>query len=134
MPRMVREVRLKLLLLFALLLAAPAWAEDVQVIPPGVADELLGHAVMVVPEGKPPQEIGRVIDVLVDTEGHTVAAVLDFGGFLGVGNRKIAVTWESLRFAPAKDGLTITLTLDAGRIRAAPDYKGPDKPVQAVGP
>jgi len=130
----VREVRLKLALLFALLLAAPAWAEDVQVIPPGLADELLGHAVMVVPEGKPPQEIGRVIDVLVDTAGHTVAAVLDFGGFLGVGNRKIAVTWTALQFVPAKDGLTITLTLEADRIRSAPNYKGPDKPVRAIGP
>jgi len=133
-PRIDPEVDLKLSLLFVFLLVAPAYADDVQVIPPGVADELLGHTVLVIPEGKPAENIGRVIDVLVDTDGHPVAAVLDFGGFLGVGNRKIAVTWASLLFAPAKDGLTITLALDADRIRSAPDYKGPDKPVQAVGP
>ena len=133
-PRLTREVRLRLSLLFVFLLVAPAYADDVQIIAPGVADELLGHTVRVLSEGKPPDNIGRVIDVLVDTDGHPVAAVLDFGGFLGVGNRKIAVTWSSLQFAPAKDGLTITLALDAESIRAAPDYKGPDKPVQAVSP
>ena len=125
---------MRLSLLFVFLLVAPAWADDVQVIAPGLADELLGHTVLVIPEGKPPENIGRVIDVLVDTDGHPVAAVLDFGGFLGVGNRKIAVTWSSLLFAPAKDGLTITLALDADSIRTAPDYKGPAKPVQAVSP
>jgi hypothetical protein len=133
-PRIAREVRLRLSLLFVFLLVAPAYADDVQVIAPGVADELLGHIVRVIPEGKAPENIGRVIDVLVDTDGHPVAAVLDFGGFLGVGNRKIAVTWSSLQFAPAKDGLTITLALDADSIRAAPDYMGPAKPVQAVSP
>jgi len=133
-PRHAREVGLRLSPLLVFLLVAPAYADDVQVIAPGVADELLGHAVRVVPEGKPPETIGRVVDVLVDTDGHPVAAVLDFGGFLGVGNRKIAVTWSSLQFAPARDGLTITLVLDADSIRAAPDYKGPSKPVQAVSP
>jgi len=133
-PRHAREVGLRLSLLLVFLLVAPAYADDVQVIAPGVADELLGHTVNVVPEGKPPETIGRVVDVLVDTDGRPVAAVLDFGGFLGVGNRKIAVTWSSLQFAPARDGLTITLVLDADSIRAAPDYKGPSKPVQAVSP
>jgi hypothetical protein len=133
-PRIAPEVGLKLSLLFVFLLVAPAWAGDVFFIPPGFADGLLGHAVRILPDGKPPENIGRVIDVLVNTEGQPVAAVLDVGGFLGVGNRKVAVTWPSLQFAPAKDGLTITLALDAESIRSAPDYKGPAKPVQAVSP
>jgi hypothetical protein len=124
----------RLSLLFALLLATPAYADALYVIAPGVADELLGHTVRIVPEAKPPEDIGRVVDVLVDTEGHPVAAVLDVGGFLGVGSRKVAVTWSALQFAPAKDGLTITLPLDANHLRAAPDYNGPAKPVQAVSP
>jgi len=74
---LTREVGLRLSLLFVFLLVAPAWADDVQVIAPGLADELLGHTVRVIPDGKPPENIGRVIDVLVDTDGHPVAAVLD---------------------------------------------------------
>lgn len=131
---MTREASLRLSLLLVLLLVAPAYAGDVFSIPAGFADGILGHEVRIVPEGKPPEDIGRVIDVLVNTQGNPVAAVLDVGGFLGVGNRKVAVTWSALEFAPAKDGLTITLAVDAASIRAAPDYKGPNRPVQAVSP
>lgn len=109
-------------------------AEDARLIAPGVADELLGHAVRILPDGKPPQEIGRVVDVLVDTEGHPVAAVLDVGGFMGVGTRKVAVSWPALQFGPGKSGLTITLAMPAEQIRAAPGYVGANRPVQAVGP
>jgi hypothetical protein len=35
--------------------------------------------------------MGRVVNVVVDQSGQVRAAIIDFGGFLGVGNRKIAV-------------------------------------------
>ncbi len=44
-------------------------------------------------------ELGRVIDIIIDKDGHPRAAIIDFGGFLGVGTRKIAVDWRALRFA-----------------------------------
>jgi len=36
------------------------------------------------------EAMGRIVDVLVDETGRPRAAVVDFGGFLGVGTRKIA--------------------------------------------
>jgi len=36
--------------------------------------------------------------VVVDRSGQVRAAVIDFGGFLGVGSRKIAVDWDALSF------------------------------------
>ena len=39
------------------------------------------------------ENMGRIVDVLVDQTGHVRAAVIDFGGFLGVGNRKVVVDW-----------------------------------------
>src|SRR5256885_12735375 len=47
------------------------------------------------------ENMGRIIDVIVDRSGRVRAAVIDFGGFLGVGSRKIAVDWNALSFAPA---------------------------------
>ena len=44
-------------------------------------------------------ELGRVIDIIIDKDGHPRAAIIDFGGFLGVGTRKIAVDWRALRFS-----------------------------------
>lgn len=70
------------------------------------------------------ERIGRIVDVIVDRTGQVRAAVIDFGGFLGVGNRKIAVDWDALNFAgddDKRDVVTIGLTRD--QIKAAPEYK-----------
>jgi hypothetical protein len=70
------------------------------------------------------EDMGRVIDVVVDRNGQVRAAVIDFGGFLGVGNRKVAVDWNALHFAPAgskDDRITLDLTRD--QVKAAPEYK-----------
>src|SRR5437016_3193700 len=40
------------------------------------------------------ESMGRIVDVLFDHSGKPCAAVIDFGGFLGVGTRKIAVDWS----------------------------------------
>ena len=37
------------------------------------------------------EAMGRIVDVIVDRGGTVRAAVIDFGGFLGVGSRKIVV-------------------------------------------
>src|SRR5262249_3295088 len=51
------------------------------------------------------ENMGRIVDVIVDRSGQVRAAIIDFGGFLGVGSRKIAVAWNALRFPPdAKKG------------------------------
>ncbi len=77
--------------------AAPAPpGSEVQHVPPEQALAILGHKVAD-PEGK---DIGRLVDVLVGQDGQPQAAVIDFGGFMGVGSRKIAVQWSALHFAP----------------------------------
>ena len=68
--------------------------------------------------------MGRIVDVVVDRDGRPRAAVIDFGGFLGVGSRKIAVDWSALTFAHDKakrDLVTLELTRD--QVKAAPEYK-----------
>src|ERR1700741_713840 len=49
-------------------------------------------------QGGDGKEMGRVIDIVVDPVGKVRAAIIDFGGFLGVGSRKIAVNWSALHF------------------------------------
>ena len=38
------------------------------------------------------EDMGRIVDVIVDRSGTVRAAVIDFGGFLGVGSRKSSST------------------------------------------
>jgi hypothetical protein len=79
------------------------------------------------------EDMGRIVDVIVDRAGTVRAAVIDFGGFLGVGSRKIVVEWNALQFrrvANKSDSITLELTKD--QVTAAPEYKE-DTPIVVLG-
>jgi hypothetical protein len=80
------------------------------------------------------EDMGRIIDVLFDEKGEPHAAVIDFGGFLGMGTRKIAVSWSALRFDLGEKKNVIALDLDREQLKAAPEYKyaESDKPIPVV--
>jgi PRC-barrel domain len=70
------------------------------------------------------EDMGHIVDVIVDRAGVVRAAVIDFGGFLGVGSRKIVVDWNALHFGRIADkGDSITLELTKDQVTAAPEYK-----------
>ena len=70
------------------------------------------------------ENMGRIVDVLVERSGRVRAAIIDFGGFLGVGSRKIAVDWSALHFpAPTKPETPIKLELNRDQVNAAPAYE-----------
>lgn len=98
------------------------------VIDGGAAGTLLGKSV----QSASGDDLGRVVDVVVDRAGMTRAAIVDFGGFLGVGSRQIAVDWRVLHFP--KDGSMdkIVTDLTEAQLRGAPAYK-PGEPVVVVG-
>ena len=77
--------------------------------------------------------MGHIVDVIVDRAGVVRAAVIDFGGFLGVGSRKIVVDWNALHFWSIADkGDSITLELTKDQVKAAPEYKE-DQPIVVLG-
>ena len=79
------------------------------------------------------EDMGRIVDVIVDRAGTVRAAVIDFGGFLGVGSRKIVVDWNALHFGRiANKSDSITLELTKGQVTAAPEYKE-DTPIVVLG-
>lgn len=146
---------------FAAFAAAPAWAADDKGSPPtggnppsqqsatapaaatkdavpppsvtiiGAAD---AHGVLGRDVRSPTDEdMGRIVDVIVDRAGQVRAAVIDFGGFLGVGSRKIVVDWNVLHFGRvANKGDSITLELTKDQVTAAPEYKE-DTPIVVLG-
>ncbi|MDB5410469.1 MAG: photosystem reaction center subunit [Rhodospirillales bacterium] len=75
--------------------------------------------------GPASEDMGLVVDVIVDENGVPRAAVIDFGGFLGVGNRKIAIDWHLLQFNPSNKTSPVTLSLGRADLQAAPEYKPP---------
>jgi PRC-barrel domain len=80
------------------------------------------------------EDMGRLVDVVVDREGRPRAAIIDFGGFLGVGSRKIAVDWGVLKFLHDNTkGDLIMVELTRDQVKAAPEFKD-GNPVVVLGP
>ena len=107
----------------------PASAPSVTVIGAQEACGILGNDV----RSSANEDMGRIVDVIVDGEGRTRAAIIDFGGFLGVGSRRIAVDWKALHFVPAagkRYGIVLELTKD--QVKLAPEVKE-GKPIIVLG-
>jgi len=109
--------------------AAPPATPEVTVLGNHEVEGVLGREVLSATN----ENMGRIVDVLVDRGGQVRAAIIDFGGFLGVGSRKIAVDWTALHFPPpAKPGARIALELTRDQVKAAPEYHD-GKPVVVLG-
>ena len=102
---------------------------SVTIIAPREAHGVLGRDV----RSPTNEDMGRIVDVIVDRTGTVRAAVIDFGGFLGVGSRKIVVDWNALHFGRvAEKSDSITLELTKAQVAAAPEYKE-DKSIVVLG-
>jgi sporulation protein YlmC with PRC-barrel domain len=69
-------------------------------------------------------KIGEVKDVLVDHDGKTVALIIGVGGFLGAGEKDVAVPFNSVRFTTKNNNkwyMVMNTTKDG--MKAAPGYK-----------
>jgi hypothetical protein len=99
-----------------------------EVLDPLTVQAVLGREVRSVAD----ENMGRIVDIIVDRSGQIRAAVIDFGGFLGVGNRKIAVDWSILRFGSGEKSNRVVVDLTRAQVKAAPEYKD-GKPVVVLG-
>jgi sporulation protein YlmC with PRC-barrel domain len=72
------------------------------------------------------ENVGQLVDVVVDRDGKPIAGVIDVGGFLGVGTRRVAIAWRLLRFVHDNDGTHVVMDLTFDSAAAAPEFEGPD--------
>lgn len=78
------------------------------------------------------EDMGRIVDIVVDRSGQVRAAIIDFGGFLGVGTRKIAVDWRLIRFPSDGKMDNVMVDLTSNQLRVSPVFKA-GEPVVVIG-
>jgi hypothetical protein len=86
-----------------------------------MARDLIGHTVYAPDDTK----IGNISDLVLGKDGRTVDGfVIGVGGFLGIGERNVALKMEQLRITQVPDG-TIKLTADLRKdeLANAPAFK-----------
>ncbi|WP_127090791.1 PRC-barrel domain-containing protein [Aquabacter cavernae] len=84
-----------------------------------LATNLIGTAV----RGSSDENLGEVNDVLMDRNGNVVGAVIGVGGFLGVGEKDVAVPFNSLELVRNSDGDKLVLRKSKDELKAAPEFK-----------
>jgi hypothetical protein len=71
------------------------------------------------------ESIGNVTDLIMKKDGGLVAAVVGVGGFLGIGQKNVAVPMDKITVAQnTQDGsVKLTTTETADSLKAAPEFK-----------
>lgn len=86
------------------------------------ADKLEGARVY----GPKDEDVGEINRLVLNDSGQIDRVVLDVGGFLGLGERQIAVTLDELNIVRTDDGNDFRVYIDADQanLKAQPEYKG----------
>ena len=72
-------------------------------------------------------KLGSVDNLMIDKRsGQVRYAVMEFGGFLGMGTDRYPLPWSMLKYDTDKEGYVVPL--DKARLEAAPKYNESDVP------
>ena len=83
------------------------------------AEELIGTKVY----GANDENIGEISDIILSQDGKVDAVILDVGGFLGMGEKPVAIGFEKLAFMTDKDGKKYLYTkFTKEQLEAQPAY------------
>jgi hypothetical protein len=92
------------------------------------ASKLIGLKVV----GGNNESIGEINDLLVDDSGNLVAAVIGVGGFLGIGEKDVAIAFDSVDIMRDADGNEqAKLAMTKEQLQNAPEFK-PYEPAKSA--
>ena len=72
-------------------------------------------------------KLGSIDDLMIDKiSGQVRYAVMEFGGFLGIGTDRYPIPWSMLKYDTSQDGYVVPLTKE--QIDGAPRYANDQVP------
>lgn len=72
------------------------------------------------------EDVGEIGELLLTEDGQLDRAVIDVGGFLGIGERHVAVTFEELQIVRSDDDGDVRVYIDSSQeaLEQQPEYEG----------
>jgi sporulation protein YlmC with PRC-barrel domain len=83
------------------------------------ASEIIGADVNT-PDGT---RIGEISEVIVKSDGSVNGVIVDVGGFLGIGEHPVLLSWSDLHFAGNADAVAASTSLSKEQLTGLPAYK-----------
>jgi sporulation protein YlmC with PRC-barrel domain len=69
------------------------------------------------------EDLGSVTDVIVDESGSIIALVVGVGGFLGMGERDVAIGWDDVTKSRTGDNHELRVSVTRDSLSAAPEFR-----------
>jgi sporulation protein YlmC with PRC-barrel domain len=69
------------------------------------------------------QKIGEIMDLLVNPSGQIDAAMVGVGGFLGAGEKDVAISFNAIKATKKNDKTYLTLDTTKDALKNAPGFK-----------
>ncbi|AQU81662.1 MAG: PRC-barrel domain-containing protein [Halomonas sp.] len=87
------------------------------------ADSLTGNQVKSSVEDD--EDIGTISNLIIDEDGQIQAVVVGVGGFLGMGEKDVAIEWDSLELTKDEDGDDYVIRVNASQdaLEEAEEYE-----------
>lgn len=74
------------------------------------------------------ENVGDINDVIIGADGTIAAVIVGVGGFLGLGEKDVALPFSELTFATDSDNdLVVSTSATKESLQLAPEYKKPDR-------
>ncbi len=67
------------------------------------------------------ESIGGIDDIIVDPDGGIFGAVVSVGGFLGLGAKQVALSWNEFQYSPEEQTARLNVTRE--ELEQAPDFQ-----------
>ena len=84
------------------------------------ADEIIGQSVTSRSTGN---DFGEVSDLVIGQDGRIVGVIVSTGGFLGMGQRDVALPWDQIHHTMEDDELVFSIDMDEDQLRNLPEYE-----------
>jgi sporulation protein YlmC with PRC-barrel domain len=68
-------------------------------------------------------KIGEIMDVLVSSDGKIDALIVGVGGFVGAGEKDVAVNFDAVKKTTKNDKVYLTMNTSKDALKSAPGFK-----------
>jgi sporulation protein YlmC with PRC-barrel domain len=68
------------------------------------------------------EEVGSVSDLIIDKDGQVVAVVVGVGGFLGMGEKNVAIPWDDVTKSGTAEEQELRIDATREELQSAPEF------------